>query len=545
MTDAEHQALMETFLSESEEGLLEMERALVGLEAHPGDDELLQAVFRIVHTLKGNAVSLGFSGLAELSHLLEDLLDALRDQKRRLTAELASLLLQAVDALRELVPAAVAGRHQLSPQQAALKKRLARALRGGGKKGREAEEEASAASAGALGSSRARTLRVAIEKLDRLLNLAGEIAVARGHLRAGIEALSGPERESVLQAHQDADRLHLELHELAMKVRMVPVGTVFLPHLRTVRDLALARGKRVRLEIEGEEVEVDTTLIEHIRDPLAHMIRNAVDHGLERPEDRLARGKDPVGRVVLRARHEAGVIVVEVEDDGAGLDLAAIAERGRALGLLPEGQKPSPQEAARLVFEPGLSTAQRVTETSGRGVGMDVARKNVEALRGSIGVESREGGGTRFVIRLPLTVAIVEGFAVAVGGETYVIPLERVVECVELPQDCRAGAEGVLSHRGRPLPFLRLREVFEGQGERSSRESAVVVRYDGGQAGLAVDQLLGEVQTVIKPLGKLFRDLPGVAGGAVLGSGRVGLILDVPSLIRLAVSRGTEASAVC
>lgn len=538
MTDAEHQALIETFLSESEEGLLEMERALVGLEAHPDDDELLQVVFRIVHTLKGNAVSLGFSGLAEFSHLLEDLLDALRDRKRRMTGELASLLLQAVDALRELLPAAVAGRHQLSPRELALKKRLARALRGGGKQGREAEEEASVVGAGTLGNSRARTLRVAIGKLDRLLNLAGEIGVARGRLRAGLEALSGPERESVLQAHQDADRLHLELHELAMKVRMVPVGTVFLPHLRTVRDLALARGKRVRLDIEGEEVEVDTTLIEHIRDPLAHMIRNAVDHGLEPPEDRLAQGKDPVGRIALRARHEAGVIAIEVEDDGAGLDLAAIAGRGRALGLLADGQEPSPQEAARLIFEPGLSTARKVTETSGRGVGMDVARKNVEALRGSIGVESREGGGTRFVIRLPLTVAIVDGFAVAVGGETYVIPLERVVECVELPQDCRAGAEGVLSLRGRPVPFLRLREVFEGQGERSARESAVVVRYDGGYAGLAVDQLLGEVQTVIKPLGKLFRDLPGVAGGAVLGSGRVGLILDVPGLLRAALAGG-------
>ncbi|HLA77719.1 MAG TPA: chemotaxis protein CheA [Vicinamibacteria bacterium] len=538
MTEAEHQALMETFLAESEEGLLEMERALVGLEAHPDDDELLQAVFRTVHTLKGNAVNLGFPALAKLSHLLEDLLDRLREGERRLTSELASLLFQAVDALRELVPAAVAGHHQLSPRQVALKKRLARALREGAESDRPQAADVSVVSGGGLSGAPARGLRVSIEKLDRLLNLAGEIAVARGRLRAGVEALSGLDRESLLQALQDADRLHLELHELAMKVRMVPVGTVFLPHLRTVRDLALARGKRVRLEIEGAEAEVDTTLIENIRDPLAHMIRNAVDHGLEAPDERVARGKEPEGRLFLRARHQAGAILIEVEDDGRGLDQTALAERGRALGVVAEGQNPSPQEVARLIFEPGLSTAQRVTETSGRGVGMDVVRKNVEALRGSIGVESRQGEGTRFSIRLPLTVAIVDGFAVVVGGETYVIPLERVVECLELPPGCRAGAQGVLSLRGRPLPFLRLRDVFQGQGRRSSRESAVVVRYDGGHAGLAVDQLLGEVQTVIRPLGRLFRDLPGVAGGAVLGNGRVGLILDVPGLLRATLACG-------
>jgi two-component system chemotaxis sensor kinase CheA len=334
------------------------------------------------------------------------------------------------------------------------------------------------------------------------------------------------------------------LQELVMKVRMVPLGRTFQPFARSVRDLAQATGKQVRLELAGEDVEVDTTLAELVRDPLTHLVRNALDHGLETPEARQAQGKSPTGTLALRAFHEAGSVVVQVSDDGAGLDRARVAARARAHGLL--GPDEALEEAAllRLIFEPGFSTAERVTELSGRGVGLDVVRRNVEVLRGSLSVESTPGQGTTFTLRLPLTLSIIEGFSVGVGAETYVLPLEHVLECVELPADERpASRTGVLNLRGGPLPFLRLREHFGLGGERPPRESVVVLRHGAGRAGLAVDLLLGQGQTVIKPLGQLCQGLPGLSGSTLLGDGRVALILDVPALLEQALKVAPAATA--
>jgi two-component system chemotaxis sensor kinase CheA len=251
-----------------------------------------------------------------------------------------------------------------------------------------------------------------------------------------------------------------------------------------------------------------------------------------------------VGRLTLRAFHDGGSLVVEVEDDGAGFDHARIASRAAALGLVEDAAQVGEEEIRRLVFEPGLSTSETVTEISGRGVGMDVVRRNVEALRGSVSVESEPGRGTRITIRLPLTLAIIQGFQVAVGEDTYILPLDAVVECLDLPAEERAGeADGVLNLRGRPLPYLRLGRRLGLGAEAAARESVVVVRDGPVMAGLAVDALLGESQTVVKPLGRLFRGVPGVSGSAVLGSGRVALILDVPALLREALNRSRPAAS--
>jgi two-component system chemotaxis sensor kinase CheA len=276
------------------------------------------------------------------------------------------------------------------------------------------------------------------------------------------------------------------------------------------------------------------------------MVRNAVDHGIEAPEARRARGKDPTGRVVLRAYHEAGSMVIQVEDDGAGLDRRRIAEKAAALGLAPEGGRMTDEDLARVLFAPGFTTAERVTEISGRGVGMDVVRRNVEALRGSVAVESAEGAGTKVTLRVPLTLAIIQGFKVGVGDEVYILPLDAVVECLDLPAEetASAGPFGVVNLRGKPLPYVRLREHLRAAGARPARENVVVVQHGASVAGVAVDALFGESSTVIKPLGTMFKGLPGVAGSSILGDGRVALVLDVPGLLRetLRAARLAEAA---
>ena len=382
------------------------------------------------------------------------------------------------------------------------------------------------------GDAASRTLRVNVDTLDRLLDLTGEIAVSRGRLR---EALDGEARGSggdAAEIHREADRLHADLQELVMRARMEPLGPTFRRFVRAVRDLAASLGKSARLAIEGEDVEVDVKVIEHVRDPLTHLVRNALSHGLETPAERAGRGKDPCGLLRLRAYRELGGIVIQVEDDGRGLSSERIAERARAQGLVADPSSLGEADLQRLIFEPGFSTAAEVTEVSGRGVGLDVVRRNVEALRGSVSVASRPGIGTTFTLRLPLSLAIVPGFTVRAAGETYIVPLEAVLECLELPPSGLRGPEGsgVLSLRGEPLPCRRLRQRFRLLGEAAPREYVVVIQHAGQRIGLVVDALLGESQTVLKPLGLMFRGLPGIAGSAILGSGRVALVLDLPGL---------------
>ena len=541
--DIDLAAVLPVFLAEAEENLAQVEDALLALEASPGDAEAVNTVFRAAHTLKGNAANLGLAPVAEFAHGVEDVLDRLREGDIVLTAPLAGLLLRAVDALRVLVPAAVAGLDELPEGDRALLERIGDCAGGRGC-GEDEDREAAPAAAAHPAAVEARrpTLRVRVDSLDRALDLVGEIAIARGRL--GQLLADGAPRETLAEAHGDADRLHQELQESVMRLRMVPLGPVFRPYLRTVRDLAFANGKLCRVVVEGEEVEVDTSVVEHLRDPLTHLVRNAVDHGIEPPEARRRQGKDPCGTVTLTARHEGSSIVVRMSDDGAGLDRARIAARTRALDLASEPERMSDAELFRLILEPGFSTAETVTDLSGRGVGLDVVRRSVEALRGSLSIESRPGQGTAFTLRLPLTLALVEGFAFAAGGETFIVPLEAVVECMELPRVRHEGVgEGVVSLRGAPLPYLRLRDALGLSGAPPRRESMVVVRHESGNAGLVVDTLLGATQSVVKPLGTAFDGVSGFSGSTILGSGRVGLILDIPVLVRRALDRAASPAA--
>ena len=538
LTDKDRDLLLQTFLAEAAEHLRALEESLVALEANPADAELLHGIFRMAHSLKGDASMVGFPRIAEVAHALEDLLERLRDQELAVTAERISLLLEAVDALRAQVGGAASGAEVFTPAHAAVRDALSAAAHAATTP-HTALDATAARSESAVAEGDARTLRVDVAKLDRMLNLTGEIAIARGRVAQQLAALPPQVGAMILEAHREADRLQLELQEQVMKARMVPVGPFFRQYGRVVRDLAHAHGKAVRLVIEGDDVEVDTRVVQRLRDPLTHMIRNTIDHGIESPELRAALGKAPEGCLTLRAAHEGGLIVIEVKDDGAGFNRERIAARARTTGVAAAPEQLPDADLLALVFAPGFSTAESVTDLSGRGVGMDVVRRNVEALRGTIDIASVAGEGSTLTVRLPLTLAIIDGFGVGVGEETYILPLDSVLECLALPRDEQraADARGVISLRGQPLPYLRLRHRFQVPGATPVREHVVVVQHAGGRAGIAVDVLFGESQAVIKSLGTVLDRLSGVSGSTILGDGRVALILDTPALLRDAINQ--------
>jgi two-component system chemotaxis sensor kinase CheA len=544
LSDRDRELLLQTFFAEAAEHLRGIEQGLVDLESRPGDGATVHEIFRSVHSLKGDAAMVGFPAIADFAHGVEDLLDGVREGEIAVHADLISLLLNAVDVVRAMIAGAAAGTNaapaELEPTRAALAAARAAAVAATAPAAGDAVQGDAAPAPG-----EARTLRVDVSKLDRMLNLTGEIAIARGRVAQMLSGLPHELGQRILEAHLEADRLQLDLQEQVTKARMVPVGPLFRQYGRTVRDLARAHDKSVRLEVEGDDVEVDTRVVERLRDPLTHMIRNAIDHGIESAELRAALGKTPEGRLTLRAAHDGGQIVIEVADDGAGFNRQRIAERARASGLAAQPEQLADADLLRLVFAPGFSTAETVTDLSGRGVGMDVVRRNIDALRGTIDITSAEGQGTVITVRLPLTLAIIDGFGVGVGEETYVLPLDCVLECLALPRDRHVdgSGHGVINLRGEPLPYVRLRDRFQATGEAPAREHVVVVQCAGGRAGLAVDALYGERQAVIKSLGTTLDAVPGLSGSTILGDGRVALILDIPALLRDAVGHAPHTAS--
>ena len=531
--------ILKNFLLESEDGLKLMEQSILELELHPGNIETIQSIFRVVHTMKGNASLLEIEGLLAFTHTAEDLLDDLRNGQLTVTPEIITLLLELVDTLRQMVTAAGQGKHDTTPAAKRIMAKIAQHLNADGKavkkEARDKQERLSESEPmGEVSYKSARTLRVDVEKLDRLLDLAGELTIARGRVAQMLEAKGEVSIEELRDAHSFSDALHYELQDTILQVRMVPIGPLFHQYNRTVRDMAKSLGKMAQLRIEGEDIEVDTSVVEYLKDPLLHMLRNALDHGIEAPAKRKKSGKSQTGTITVRAARQGGNIVIEVMDDGAGLDKQKICEVAQKKGLVAEPQKLSNSEVYQLIFEPGFTTASEVSDMSGRGVGMDVVRRNIQALRGSVHAASQPGVGTTVRVRLPLTLAIIEGFGVGVGDETYVIPVDQVIECVELPKEDHETArkDGVLQLRNEPLPFIHLKDHFGLTGERGARQSVVVVQHETSRAGLAVNELYGATQTVIKPLPAVFKDVPGVSGSAILGNGRVALILDVPALFR-------------
>lgn len=374
-------------------------------------------------------------------------------------------------------------------------------------------------------------LRIQADKLDNLINLVGELVIASATVSLDAQ------RSGDSAARESAANLNLlveEIRDSSLDLRMVPIGETFQRFQRVVRDVSSELGKDIELVITGADTELDKTVVEKIADPLTHLVRNACDHGVERPEVRLEKGKVARGRVHLNAYHESGAIVIEVSDDGSGLNRERLLAKAVERELVKADANLSDQEVFNLIFEPGFSTVEQVTNLSGRGVGMDVVRRNIEALRGTVELASPgAAGGSTFRIRLPLTLAIIDGFLARVGDATYVVPLEMVVECTELNAEQRQISEGqdYLNLRQEVLPLVRLREQFHIPGRPGRRQNIIVVRQGGQKAGLIVDELLGEHQTVIKPLSGIFSHLRGLSGSTILGNGQVALILDIPALV--------------
>ncbi|HEY4082889.1 MAG TPA: chemotaxis protein CheA [Burkholderiaceae bacterium] len=403
-------------------------------------------------------------------------------------------------------------------QQAVVEAALAR-QRQMGEKQREAKQEA-------------RTIRVDADRLDQLVDLIGELTIAAAGAQLMARSSGAARNTELIESTALVASLVQEVRDSALQLRMVRIGTTLSRLQRVVHDAARELGKDIVLETAGEDTEIDKTVAEKIGDPLLHLVRNAIDHGIESEELRVAAGKPRRGCVRLDAQRDAGSIVIRVSDDGGGLSRERILAKAVERGLIAPDANPSDNEVSELIFEPGFSTAEQITNLSGRGVGMDVVKRNIAALRGSVSVESWPGQGTTVSVRLPLTLSIIDGFLVRVGDGVFVVPMDMIEECVDFtPADATQGEHEYVDLRGQVLPYMRLREVFGIGGPAPRRESIVVIRHGAQRAGLVVDTLLGEFQTVIKPLGPVFAHLRAISGSTLLGSGEVALILDVTALL--------------
>jgi len=609
----------QVFFEESAELLEEMERLLLELDvAEPGKDAL-NAIFRTAHSIKGGSATFGFNEITETTHILESLLDKLRNDELRLRIEMVDVFLKAVDVIkmqlagrqfdsevdapavteicRQLnefsqaglngVPVgsdtaqaapvmrpAAAGAAPVDPSPETLYSILtgadvAAAPAPDGAAPAAAAADASAADgygfftevatpapnpgrrlndlAGDAQPGRGRraadrvdteatSIRVGVEKVDQLINLVGELVITQAMLAQTASRVDTALYEALRTGLGQLEHNTRDLQESVMSIRMMPISFVFSRFPRVVRDLAGKLGKQVELKTVGEGTELDKGLIEKIADPLNHLVRNSLDHGIESPEKRLAAGKPAMGTITLRAFHQGGNIVIEVSDDGAGLDRAKILAKARERGLaLSEAM--SDQDVWQLIFEAGFSTAEVVTAVSGRGVGMDVVKRNIYAMGGRVEIDSALGVGTRISIRLPLTLAILDGMSVSVGAEIFIIPLTFIVESLQpAKKDIRtiAGAGTVVHVRGEYLPVVALHQVLNVRPTvvELERGIMVIVEAEGCKSAMFVDDLLGQHQVVIKSLESNYRKIPGVSGATIMGDGKVALILDVEALTR-------------
>ena len=550
---ADPELLME-FVVESREHLTSVESQSLVLEQDPSNSEAINSVFRCFHTIKGLAGFLELGEIQEVSHQVESILDKARNGRLIITPSLIDLVLESADYLDRSVGLVEERLHglppSLIPDRRLLLDKLARFLSQGesapaAKTGEplatedKSSHEASPAAAQAAinnGGPRAQTagaitVRVDAAKLDYLMDMVGEMVIAQS-LLSHEPALASLQNQRLTRNLSQLSRATGEVQRTAMSMRMVPIGHVFQRIARLVRDLSRKTGKPVNLETSGEETELDKSIAEELADPLMHMVRNSLDHGIEDQAGRKAAGKNLTASIRLRAYHQSGQVVVEVSDDGKGLDRLRILKKAQEKGLVEDGTNLSDNEVFGLIFEAGFSTAERVTEVSGRGVGMDVVRKHVQKLRGRIEIQSTAGEGTRFLLRLPLTLAIIDGLVVGVGQYRYIVPIFAVKEMFR-PAPAQVftveGRDETVLVRGRLLPIVRLHRIFGvvPKSEQPWEALFIVAESEGRHFCLMVDDLIGKQEVVIKGLGEYLKSVPGLAGGAILGDGRVGLILDM------------------
>ena len=682
---------LEVFFEESFEGLDVMETALLELDSGDADLETINTIFRAAHSIKGGSATFGLGEVSEFTHLVETLLDEMRDGSRPVTAEAVNLLLQSVDCLREMLNASRDGgepdrqrieqlgrelhmlrdgdggdgagipreegetaagegegcgwRIQFRPHANLFQTgndpvRILRELAdlgemevtadlsalpefalmdpessycawqitlrgpasreqigeifawveddcdlgieplaaevdepeaaGVDQEGVEAEKSppaiesptdtepagsgttpaAKPATRRARAGGEASSIRVGIDKVDDIINLVGELVITQSMLgQVGDRLEEGEEADSLLEklfaGLAQLERNTRELQESVMRIRMLPISFVFNRFPRMVHDLSNKLGKQVELILSGDKTELDKTVMEKIGDPLVHLVRNAIDHGIEMPEERERAGKSPVGRVELNAYHKGGNIIIEISDDGKGLDAGKLLAKAWEKGLLPEGETLPDEKAYELIFHPGFSTAEEVSDVSGRGVGMDVVRKNINSLGGAVEIESQPGKGTRLTIRLPLTLSILDGQLVRVGEQTYVLPLTAIIESLEIDRrnvKAISGQMELYRLRDEFIPIIRLYELFgiEPDNTRLDEGLLVIVEGDGQHLGLLVDDLMAQQQVVIKSLEVNFKKVEGFSGATILGDGTVALILDISGLIKLARARAAS-----
>ncbi len=535
--------VLREFLVESNEGLDQLERDLLVLEQDPADLERLKSIFRCIHTIKGTSGFLALPRLEALTHVGENVLSKLRDGKLSYAGEIPDVLLQLVDAVRRMLATIEATGAEASTDYAGLTDRLlaieagevsaAAAAKATPAAKAATDEPAAAPQAGGVTDT---TIRVDVGHLDKLMTLVGELVLARNQV---LQHTSSAADATLIATAQRLNLITTELQEGVMKTRMQPIGNVWSKLPRVVRDLAQVCGKQVRIEMDGKETELDKTLIEAIKDPLTHIVRNSVDHGLESPERRRAAGKPAEGCLSLRAYHEGGQVNIEIVDDGAGIDPAKIRRVAVERGVVTEAQagRMSDRDAISLVFAPGFSTAEKVTNVSGRGVGMDVVRTNIERIGGTIDLQSVVGEGTTLRIKIPLTLAIIPALIATCAGDRYAIPQVSLLELVRLAGD-QVGTAIEYIHgapvyrlRGQLLPLVYLRRML-GLSDGAAGEAAhiVVLRAEDRPFGLVVDGVSDTEEIVVKPLGKHFKGLAAYAGATIMGDGTVALILDVLGL---------------
>ncbi len=549
-------ALVADFVTEGCEYLEGAEAALLHLETNPGDTEAINTVFRAFHTIKGTAGFLGLDAVASLAHRAESLLSRIRDREITCAGRYAELALCSIDALKALL-----GEVAAPPPAGATANRYAELTHALEHLDdvRAPEDTGSQDLAGSTptptpvreptADHRAErtesSVRVRTERLDQLIDMIGELVIAHAMI-AEDELLATTAVHTLARKVTHAGKIVRELQDLSMGMRMVPLKGPFQKVLRLARDLAHRSAKQVDVVLDGEDTEIDRNLVDVLSDPLVHMVRNALDHGLEPPDARVAAGKPAAGRLSLSAYHAGGNVVVEIRDDGRGLDRERILAKAVEAGIVAPGAAISDREIYELIFAPGFSTAEVVTDISGRGVGMDVVRRNVEAMRGRIEIESHPGAGTRFIIRLPLTLAITDGMLVRVGGERYIVPTVHIQLSFRPDENALstiAGRGEIVMLRGDVLPLVRLHRLFgvPDAEQDPTRGLLMVVGDAGRRVALLVDELLGQHQVVAKSVGDGVGRAPGVSGGAILGDGRVGLILDVHEI--LSIARGHESRA--
>jgi two-component system chemotaxis sensor kinase CheA len=589
---AEDREILSDFVMESLESLETVEVSLMDLEQDPGNLDSINAIFRSFHTIKGVSAFLNLDRINMLAHRAENLLDKARSGEISIEATVIDIILESVDALKKLIEGVQNGLengvsldmglditplvHRIDEIQVEadqignkpvgeimvqkgiitakeLEKGLERQKQEPGKKiGQILVEDKSVESKAVVGALRDQKktgmrhmdLQVKVDtiKLDNLVDLTGELVIAQSMLRQNPAILAARDQKLMHNLGQ-LNQITSGLQTTAMSMRMVPIKSTFQKMVRLVRDLAKNSNKQVKLEMSGEDTEIDRNVVDELYEPMVHMIRNSVDHGIGTPEERKKAGKNKCGTIHLMAYHQAGNIVVEISDDGHGLNKDRIIEKAKANHLITDESKLSESEIYNLIFQPGFSTAKQVTDVSGRGVGMDVVKKGIEKLRGKVEINSKPGQGSTFIISLPLTLAIIEGMVVRVGKERFIIPALSILESLRPAKKQYSTVEGkgeMILSRDKLIPLFRLGQIFNLKSDSVNpwEGLVVVVEYEDRQMCLFLDELLGKEEVVIKSLGETLKDTKGIAGGAIMGDGRVGLILDMAGIWDLMMGVG-------